>query len=59
MKVSKTLERVWRWKQQVYADIKEMTSTQRVAYFKEAHRRLEAKTGITLNLPHPARRRPK
>ena len=59
MKVSKALERVWRWKQQVYQEIKDMTATQRVAYFKQAHRRLEAKTGLRLDLPHAAPRRSK
>jgi len=59
MKVSNALELVWRWKQQVYQDIKDMTSAQRVAYFQKAHRRLEAKTGLRLDLPHAARRRSK
>lgn len=59
MKASKALQQVWRWKEQVYQDIKDMTSAQRVAYFKQAHRRLEAKTGLRLDLPHATRRRSK
>lgn len=57
MTVSKALERVWEWKEQVYQDIKDMTSTERLAYFRESRRRLETKTGIKIDLPSAARRR--
>ena len=59
MKVSKALERVWRWKEQVYQDIKGMSSAQRVAYFKQARQRLEARVGVKLELPRPKRHRVK
>lgn len=55
MKVSKALEEVWRWKDAVYEDIKEMTRAERIAYFKGAQARLEEKTGTKLHLPRRRR----
>ena len=59
MKVSEALERVWQWKEQVYHQIKEMTCSQRMAHFKQAQQRFEAKTGLKLHLPRVSRRRQK
>ena len=59
MKVSKALEDVWRWKQEVYQVTKDMTFSERIAYFREAVQCLEAKTGAKLDLPRaaPSKRR--
>ncbi len=57
MTTSKALECVWEWKEQIYQDIKDMTSAERMAYFREAHRKLETKTGIKIDLPTVTRRR--
>jgi len=59
MKVSKALERVWQWKEQVYEDVKDMDSAQRLAYFKQAHQRFQARTGLNLELPRAKRHRAK
>ena len=59
MKYSEAIERVWRWKDMVYQDIKDMQAEQRVAYFKQVKNRLEEKTGVKLNLPHTSRHQAK
>ena len=51
MPTSEALKRVWRWKDEIYRDIKDMTTEQRQAYFKQAASRLADKTGKKLNLP--------
>lgn len=56
MKVNKALEEVWRWKDEVRQEIDGMTSEERVAYFKQASKRLEQKTGVSLDLPRATRR---
>ena len=50
MKVSKALEDVWQWKEEVYQDIKGMTVQERMAYYRQAEKRLEERTGIKLQL---------
>ena len=57
MKVSNALEEVWRWKDEVAREIEGMTGAERVAYFREANRRLAEKTGKKLELPRASRRR--
>ena len=57
MTVSKALEQVWEWKQAVYEDIKDMDAPSRLAYFRAARQRLEAKLGHKLDLPPSGRRR--
>ena len=57
MKVSKTLQEVWRWKDEVAREIEGMTGAERVAYFREANRRLAEKTGKKLDLPRAGQRR--
>lgn len=51
IKVSKTLEEVWRWKEEVAREIEGMTAEGRIAYFRQANRRLEEKTAKKLHLP--------
>ena len=51
MSESRMMEEVWRWKDEVYQDIKNMTRSERIAHFNSAARRLEEKTGIKLDLP--------
>ncbi len=65
MKVSKMMEEVWRWKDEVAKEIEGMSPSeriayfhgaqQRIAYFHGAQQRLEEKTGKKLNLPQLAR----
>ena len=56
MKVSKSLRDVWRWKEEVYQDTKDMTNAEVIAYYAEACRRLERKYGIRLKLQRCNRR---
>ena len=58
MSVSKVMKEVWRWKEEVYQDTKNMTSAERIAYFRDASRRLEEKTGMKLDLPRAEPRKP-
>lgn len=56
MKVSKAMEEVWRWKEEVAKEIEGMTSQERIAYYNQAEQRLADKTGgKKLNLPRLAR----
>ncbi len=50
MKVSKALEEVWRWKDEVARETKDMTVSQQIAYFRQAGDRLAKKTGQQLHL---------
>ena len=58
MPVSKMMEEVWRWKDEVYRKTKDMTDEEVIAYFRGAVRRIEEQTGIKLNLPRAGRRKP-
>ena len=55
MKVSKAMEQVWRWKEEVYQDVKDMDQTQRLEYYRKAAEEMEARMGKKLPRP-PARR---
>ncbi len=57
MKVSKALREVWRWKEEVSREVKDLTVQERIAYFRQAGQRLAAKTGRELDLPRKSRRR--
>lgn len=56
MNVSKALQEVWRWKDEVRQEIDGMTREERLAYFKQATKRLEEKTGASLTLSRATRR---
>ena len=56
MKVSKALSDVWEWKDEIYEEIKDMNSEQRIAYFREGRKKLEEKAGRRLDLPRVVRR---
>lgn len=58
MKVSKMMEEVWRWKEEVAEETKDMTSEELIAYFRQAEQRLAEKTGKKLNVRKVSRRRP-
>jgi hypothetical protein len=45
MRVSKTMEEVWRWKEEIAKEIEGMTSQQRIAYYSQADQKLAEKTG--------------
>jgi hypothetical protein len=45
MKVSKAMEEVWRWKEEIAKEIEGMTSQQRIAYYNQAEQKLAEKTG--------------
>ena len=57
MRVSKSMEEVWRWKEEIAREIKGMTSQERIDYFRHAEQRLAEKTGKKLELPRVTRRR--
>jgi hypothetical protein len=57
MKVSKTLQEVWRWKAEVARDTKDMSMSEQIAYFRQASQRLAEKTGKKLDLRRASRRR--
>jgi hypothetical protein len=57
MRVSKSMEEVWRWKEKIAREIEGMTSPERIAYFRQAEQRLAEKTGKKLELPRVTRRR--
>ena len=56
MKVSETLQEVWRWKEEVARDTKDMSMSEQIAYFRQANQRLAEKTGKKLNLRRASRR---
>ena len=58
MKVSKMMEEVWRWKEEVAEETKDMTSEELIAHFRQAGQRLAEKTGKELNVRKASRRRP-
>ena len=57
MSVSKSMEAVWQWKEEIAREIQGMTSEERIAYFRQAEQRLAEKTGKKLELSRVARRR--
>ena len=59
MKVSEALKQVWQWKQAVYEDTRGMDSSQRLAYYRQASRRLQEKTSGRIEFPAVRRGRRK
>jgi len=57
MKVSMALEEVWRWKEDVSRETKNMTLPERIAYFRQANQRVADKIGRKLDLPRASRRK--
>ena len=57
MRVSKAMTDVWKWKEEVYQETKDMSREEVIAYFRGATKRLEEKTGKKLDLPRASRRR--
>ncbi len=45
MKVSKMMEEVWRWKEEVARETEGMTTQELLAYYNQAEQRLAEKTG--------------
>jgi hypothetical protein len=45
MTVSKMMEEVWRWKEEVAGEVEGMSSQERIAYYNQAEQRLAEKTG--------------
>jgi hypothetical protein len=45
MSVSKMMEEVWKWKDEVAKEIEGMTSQERIAYFNQAEQQFAEKTG--------------
>lgn len=56
MNVSKTLEEVRRWKEEVRQEIDGVIRRERLAYFRQASAGLEEKTGVTVDLRRATRR---
>ena len=42
MKVSRTLQEVWRWKEEVARETRDMSMSEQIAYFRKAGQRLAA-----------------
>jgi hypothetical protein len=62
MPVSKMLEQVWRWKEAIHQETKDLSPQERIEYFRQATRRFEERAGRSLDLPPPrkeARGRPR
>ena len=45
MKVSKMMEEVWRWKEEIAKETEGMTTQELLAYYSQAEQRLVEKTG--------------
>ena len=45
MRVSKMMEEVWRWKEEVAKETEGMTTQELLAYYRQAEQRLAEKTG--------------
>jgi hypothetical protein len=56
MPSDKTMQEVWRWKDEAARDTESMTTQELIAYYKRAERRLAEKTGTKLELQHATRR---
>jgi hypothetical protein len=50
------MKEVWRWKEEVARDTKDMSMSEQIAYFRQAEQRLAEKTGEKLDLPRASRR---
>ena len=50
MSVSKTLEEVWRWKEEVARDTEGMSVEEQTAFFRQARERLAKKIGREINV---------
>jgi hypothetical protein len=62
MSVSKMMEEVWHWKEEVAKEVEGMSSQERIAYYNQAEQRLAEKTGgrkLNLRRPVPPQRRDK
>ena len=58
---NKTMEEVWRWKEEIAKETENMSVQELLDYYSRAEQRLAEKTGKTLNLRRlspPQRRRP-
>jgi hypothetical protein len=55
MPSEKTLQEVWRWKEEVARETAGMTAQELVAYYRKAEQRLAEKTGRMLDLNRLAR----
>jgi hypothetical protein len=56
MTVSKAMEEVRRWKEEVARLTEGMTAAEQIAYFRQASQRLAEKTGKKLDLRRASRR---
>ncbi len=57
---SKTMEEVWRWKEEVARETENMTLEELLAFYRQTEERLAAKTGggkLNLRRPVPPQRR--
>lgn len=51
MQYSKSMQEVWRWKEEVARDTEGMNVQELLAYFGQSEQRLAKKTGKKLDLP--------
>lgn len=50
MKIDKSLEEVWRWKEEIYQETKDMSMEERVKKIKENTIRISQKYGLDLKI---------
>jgi hypothetical protein len=50
MSVNKTLEEVWRWKEEVARDTEGMSMEEELAFFRQSRERLARKIGRTIEV---------
>ena len=56
MTVSEALLRVWRWKEAVYEDVKDLSPEERAEHYCSAARQIEEQTGGEMALPAPRKK---
>lgn len=54
MKVDKSLQEVWEWKEKVYEEMKGFSTKEKIASFRKASEDFCKKYGLKLKTPHPS-----
>ena len=49
--VSEAQRRVWKWREQLHQETKDMSLEEQLRYYRQTMKRVEQKTGIKLCLP--------
>lgn len=54
MKVDKSLQEVWDWKEKVYEEMKNLSTKEKIASFRKASKDFCKKYGLNLKTLHPS-----